>query len=355
MTTLKWSEDCKNALKDVRSDKSETTWAAVTYADNSMEEMVLLATGSGDADELTARLVDDKVVFALLRTHERIDESITTKFVFVNWAGTKTRRMLLARQSVHSGAVLDFFSPFHVDLKCENLAEVSAKIIAELVATASGQKSHVLSHNNASAAAAPAPTPAAAVVEKPKPVPVVAAAAAPVEAKQPSPARKPVSSAPASAAASESGARSKVGIAIDDEAALTAAIASVRNNDSGVNWALVSYVPGAKPDCLTLVGTGSGGVDELLAKLDDQNVYYGLTRHVEVIDKSETVKFAHIALNGAQAPRMLRARIGTHKGAVEAIFRPFHVDLVTDDKRDITERALVDLIGAASGTKSHVK
>lgn len=168
--------------------------------------------------------------------------------------------------------------------------------------------------------------------------------------------RKPAATAAApAAAAAEGGARSKIGIAIDDEAALTAAIASVRRNDSGVNWALVSYVPGAKPDCLTLVGTGSGGVDELLAKLDDQNVYYGLTRHVEVIDKSETVKFAHIALNGAQAPRMLRARIGTHKGAVEAIFRPFHVDLVTDDRRDITERALVDLIGAASGTKSHVK
>jgi hypothetical protein len=192
------------------------------------------------------------------------------------------------------------------------------------------------------------------LLKSPKPVPVVAAAAAPVEACSPAPARKLLLCSRRRCCL-EGGARSKIGIAIDDEAALTAAIASVRKNDSGVNWALVSYVPGAKPDCLTLVGTGSGGVDELLAKIDDQNVYYGLTRHVEVIDKSETVKFAHIALNGAQAPRMLRARIGTHKGAVEAIFRPFHVDLVTDDKRDITERALVDLIGAASGTKSHVK
>jgi hypothetical protein len=352
MTSLKWSVECKSAVKDVRSDKSETTWAAVTYAENSMEDMVLLATGSGDADELKSKLVDDKVVFALLRTHERIDESITTKFVFVNWAGTKTRRMLLARQSVHAGAVLDFFSPYHVDLKCDSLAELSAKIVAELVATASGQKSHVLAADSNTSAVAAAAAAAAPVVDKPKPVttPVAAAAAST------SPVRKPAATAAApAAAAAEGGARSKIGIAIDDEAALTAAIASVRRNDSGVNWALVSYVPGAKPDCLTLVGTGSGGVDELLAKLDDQNVYYGLTRHVEVIDKSETVKFAHIALNGAQAPRMLRARIGTHKGAVEAIFRPFHVDLVTDDRRDITERALVDLIGAASGTKSHVK
>lgn len=351
--TLKWSEECKSALKDVRSDKSETTWAAVTYEENSMEQMTLLATGSGDADELKSRLVDDKVIFALIRTHERIDESITTKFVFVNWAGSKTRRMLLARQSVHSGAVLEFFSPFHVDLKCEASSEISARIVAELVATASGQKSHVLSSPNGHQDAPVAAAAAAAPVEKRKPAPVEstpAPAAAAVAAAAP----RKAAAAPAAAAA-EGGARSKIGIAIDDEAALTAAIASVRQNDSGVNWALVSYVPGAKPDCLTLVGTGSGGVDEMLGKIDDQNVYYGLTRHVEVIDKSETVKFAHVALNGAQAPRMLRARIGTHKGAVESIFRPFHVDLVTDDKRDITERALVDLIGAASGTKSHVK
>jgi hypothetical protein len=169
MTTLKWSEECKNALKDVRSDKSETTWAAVTYAENSMEDMVLLATGSGDADELKSALVDDKVVFALLRTHERIDESITTKFVFVNWAGTKTRRMLLARQSVHSGAVLDFFSPFHVDLKCENRSPNSRPKSSPSSSPPPRVKSRTSSATTMHLLLLlPLLLPAAAVVEKPK-------------------------------------------------------------------------------------------------------------------------------------------------------------------------------------------
>ena len=52
---------------------------------------------------------------------------------------------------------------------------------------------------------------------------------------------------------------------------------------------------------------------------------------------------------------MLKARIGTHKGAVEALFRPYHVDIVTEEIGDVTEAHLLDRISTASGTKSHVK
>jgi hypothetical protein len=262
--------------------------------------------------------------------------------------------MLLARQSVHAGAVSEFFSPFHVDLKTDDASEVSSQSIADLVAFASGQKSHVRAADGSTAPAPAAPSP----VKVAAPVAVTKSADAPVAAAEP----KPVVVKPAAAAkpvsvktAEGAGARSKVGIPIEDEAALTAAIAAVRSNDDATNWVLATYVPGAKPDTLKLAGSGSGGVAELLSKLTDDNVFYGLTRHVEVIDKSETVKFAHVALNAPNAPRMLRARIGTHKGAVEAIFSPYHIDISTDEKADITEQALVDKIAAASGTKSNVK
>jgi hypothetical protein len=261
--------------------------------------------------------------------------------------------MLLARQSVHSGAVLEFFAPFHVDLKTDDFREVTSQSIADLVAFASGQKSHVRA---ADGSTAPAPVVAASPRATPAPA---AAAAAPAAAAPAEP--KPVKVSPAkpvatktSAASGDSGAKSK-GLPIEDEAALTAAIGAVRSNANGTNWVLATYVPGAKPDTLKLVGSGSGGVSELLGKLTDDNVYYGLTRHVEVIDKSETVKFAHIALNSPNAPRMLRARVGTHKGGIEAIFSPWHIDLVTDDKADITEQTLLDRIAQASGTKSNVK
>jgi hypothetical protein len=262
--------------------------------------------------------------------------------------------MLLARQSVHAGAVSEFFSPFHVDLKTDDASEVSSQSIADLVAFASGQKSHVRAADGSTAPAPAAPSPVKAAA--PVAAAVTKSADAPVAAAEPKPVVvKPAKPVSVKAAEGGAGARSKVGIPIEDEAALTAAIAAVRSNDDATNWVLATYVPGLKPDTLKLAGSGSGGVAELLSKLTDDNVFYGLTRHVEVIDKSETVKFAHVALNAPNAPRMLRARIGTHKGAVEAIFSPYHIDISTDEKADITEQALVDKIAAASGTKSNVK
>ena len=73
MTTLKWSEEAKSAVKDVRSDKSETTWAAVTYAENSMEDMVLLATGSYGLGFTACGLPALVVGIALLRAPRDAD------------------------------------------------------------------------------------------------------------------------------------------------------------------------------------------------------------------------------------------------------------------------------------------
>ena len=66
MTTLNWSEECKEAIKDVRKDTSEHTWIAITYDGESMENMTLLARGDGDAEQVKTHLVDDKVIFVLL-------------------------------------------------------------------------------------------------------------------------------------------------------------------------------------------------------------------------------------------------------------------------------------------------
>jgi hypothetical protein len=155
MTSLKFSSEAEDAVKDVRNDDTPTNWVALTYAEGCMflhicdsffciikinislytycyflkllnfwfvfysiakENIVLLATGNGDADELKEKAInvmknvlidrllllllfcrtdkflsfqDDKVVYALVRVKEVIDQSTTIKFVFVNWVGEK--------------------------------------------------------------------------------------------------------------------------------------------------------------------------------------------------------------------------------------------------------------------------
>lgn len=69
------------------------------------------------------------------------------------------------------------------------------------------------------------------------------------------------------ASVANANARSVVGVRVDDEDAVKTAIADVRDNDTDTNWAAASYVPGHKPWTLTLFGSGSGGIDELLGKV----------------------------------------------------------------------------------------
>jgi hypothetical protein len=89
MTQLKWSQECKDALKSVRDDSAGVTLVAATYEGTSQDSVGLLHVGSGDGDALQALLKanTDKIVFALLRTTEKIDNSVTTKFAFVNFQG----------------------------------------------------------------------------------------------------------------------------------------------------------------------------------------------------------------------------------------------------------------------------
>jgi hypothetical protein len=55
----------------------------------------------GDGDSLKALLESnqDKVVFAIVRTTEKIDESVTTKFAFVNFQGPQVRERKRGRVS----------------------------------------------------------------------------------------------------------------------------------------------------------------------------------------------------------------------------------------------------------------
>lgn len=48
-------------------------------------------------------------------------------------------------------------------------------------------------------------------------------------------------------------------------------------------------------------------------------VAYGLLRITEKFDNSDTVKFIYIRWVGESIHRMLRARLGTHSGAVKGM------------------------------------
>jgi hypothetical protein len=91
-TKLNFAPDCESFLKEVRNDAAPKGWALLTYADGSMENIVTVAKGDGNADELATHLDDEKIMFALVRVTEKIDNSTTIKFAHIHFTGPNAKR-----------------------------------------------------------------------------------------------------------------------------------------------------------------------------------------------------------------------------------------------------------------------
>lgn len=135
-------EACREAIAEVRSDASETQWV-VFGAEKPTGGARMLGKGVELAD-MYALLTDTVVAWVLLRRSLLIDESETTKFVFINWIGERIPRMLRARLGTWSGVVQQFMEPYHVDINASTHDEVTEDVITSAIQSAAGVKDHVL-------------------------------------------------------------------------------------------------------------------------------------------------------------------------------------------------------------------
>jgi hypothetical protein len=124
---------------------SLTVRALVGFEGGKGNKLISLGSGSGGLSELLPLLQEDMVGYALLRTTEQIDDSTTVKFVFINWVGPNINRMHRARLGTYRGGITNLFAPYHVDLNCEALNEISEEIIIQRVKEAAGTANKVKS------------------------------------------------------------------------------------------------------------------------------------------------------------------------------------------------------------------
>jgi len=339
--SVTFADGLRQQVNVIRDDNSGVNWVLVGYADPSKPGLVLLAKGSGGADELKSHLASDNVAYGLIRKIEKIDHTDAVKFCYIRWIGKDIPFMQRARLGTQAGDVADFFHPFHTSLDAPELVDVTDENVMRLIQSASGTYQHVLDDAQA-----------ARVHSKP----VVTTSKQPAATSaQP----KPSSAQPRSAAEPKSAPASS---ASDDTvvvgAGIREAIQSVRNDTNLVDWALVTYDHSNgknQSKNLVLVGTGQGGLAELKGKLADNIVGYALYRTTEKVDDSETVKFIFIDWRGPQIHRMQRAILGTHSGAVRQLFHPYHVDLLDVSKQDeVTDEAIMAKVRKAAGTANYV-
>jgi len=309
----------KDGIQELRA--GNINWILYTSDQNKLS---LLGQGNGGTDELVQHLQDDIVAYGLVRLIERVDESDTVKFAFISWVGDNIPRMLRARLGTHSGAVKEFFHPYHVDINATQKSEVSEDIVMDKVKRAAGTAVHVRDTvggpHSTSRYSSTTHTPTSSSQAR----------STPIVAKQ------------------------VQGITIKDEADLRAAIQDVRSDASSTNWAAATY-DGANSSTVVLLGKGSGGVEELISHLRDDIVAYGLVRIVEEFDLSQNVRFVFVNWVGENINRMFRAKLGTHSGAVKEIFSPYHVDLHPTNKSEISADILSEKVRHSMGTAQHVR
>jgi ssRNA-specific RNase YbeY (16S rRNA maturation enzyme) len=314
------------ALKDVRSNDTPTNWVLFTYSESGKNTLDLVGKGSGGVEELKSHLNEAKMAYGLVRVTEKIDNSVTVKFVFIIWCGSKVPFVQKGKMTTHKGSITQLIGQFHTDLNCSELSEVDEHIIMQKVTSASGtavhvkdvQRSEAQTTSSSHALRSSAPKSASSATAKPANVP---------------------------------GSSSVVQFIDEDN--IRAAIKAVRANNDDTDWLLLTYEGNSTK--IYLEASGSHGLDELLSHLKPDHVQYGLFRTTDTVDNTIAVKFVLILWVGEQVPFTRKARITTHKGEVTAFIGQYHVDCSCSNMNEINEDIIRDLVQRASGTAVHVK
>eukprot|EP01114_Cavostelium_apophysatum_P003530 TRINITY_DN1347_c0_g1_i2.p1 TRINITY_DN1347_c0_g1~~TRINITY_DN1347_c0_g1_i2.p1 ORF type:complete len:534 (-),score=115.80 TRINITY_DN1347_c0_g1_i2:72-1511(-) len=302
----------KAALDDVRSDATDTNWCLFSYENPKSNKLTVVGTGSGGLDELVSQLKDDMVGYGLVRRSDKIDDSVTVKFGFIQFVGENTPRMQKARISVHAGSVRKFIGQYHVDISATETNELSDQILAEKIQLTSGSGSRVIDR---------------ATGERTK-----------------------MTSSSSQGSSTPSG-KGATALEFANASELKDAIGEVRKGSA--DWVLFSY-EGNNSNTIVLTAKGTGSADDLLSNLTDEMVGYALVRRSEKIDMTDAIKFVFIRFVGDEVPRMLKARLGTHFGEVTQFFSPYHVSLDVTRKSEISDDIIMNAITSASGTKVNV-
>jgi len=349
-TDLRFSDEerSKQAFSELRSNDNPTNWVLFTYSDTTKNALDFVGSGSAGVDELKGHLSESKTSYGMARVTDKIDNSVTVKFVLIVWVGEKVPFVKKAQVTTHKGSVRSLFGQYHNDVHANVLDEVSESIVISKVRDASGTAHHVKESSNTSS---PSPAtsqpqqqqqPQQQTQQPEKSSPMVRSGAS-----------STASSAPRKEAAGAAPKASSSMVTFAGEDALRASIKSVRADNDPTDWMLMGYE--GNTNALKLVATGQGDLDELITHLKDDQILYGLYRTTDTIDNTVAVKFVLIIWIGESVPIIRKARIATHKGDVTSFLGQYHVDVTCSNLSEINEDIVKDLVQRASGTANLFK
>lgn len=314
--------DVQEALRRVtcKEDKADC-FALFGYEDKNTIKFLLEQDGGLEEAKAIGGFPPNEERYCLLRINHKVEMARTTKFALVNWYPTGLPPMRKSILSTHKGQVKDILRPWHVTLDATDPSDLNHSEIMDKIGFSSGTKVHQTEK---------------AVYSAPKEL----SSSGGLRATQ----AAPTIGAPKSIT-------ENVGLGWLDQGAWEAAIAAVKSDSDPTNWLLIGY---ENPKTLKILGTGSGGVDEMASRLDDTQIYYGYFRVVEQVDKSVTAKFGTLKLMTNNVSPLLRGKVATHAGFIQSLLQPSQVSFDLLDKADISEEIVMAKLGAYTGTRTNV-
>lgn len=119
----------------------------------------------------------------------------------------------------------------------------------------------------------------------------------------------------------------------------------VRNESTETNWLLATYEP--KSSRLKLVGSGSGGWEEMIEDLSDGKIYYGFCRFTI----SGVFRYAYLSWCGEGVQGLLAGQYNNHALDMQRYFQGYHVHHYARNDGDLEESAVVAKLQKSIGAQ----
>jgi len=115
------------------------------------------------------------------------------------------------------------------------------------------------------------------------------------------------------------------------------------------NWCLLGY----EGNTLKPLGKGEGGLTELVAQFQDNEVYYAMLRMIKTDDCGDSVrtKFVFITWVGPSASPLKKGKVNGHKPEVGLLFKGYHIEKAIYERRELIglENEIETLLKKAGG------
>lgn len=320
----------KAALADLRSDSSETKYIVAHHPNVNPNCLELLASGTGDVDEMLTHFDPSQVVYGMVRVEEKFEISTTTKFIFIKQVGEKVGFVKKGRFGIVTSAIKEILGQYHLEIAIDAPDGTSQRDVTTKVAELSNQKSAVIESTEGRVMRG-------------------------FTSSSPNVERKKNTALNYTGGLASTEDVPKTMHRLEATESLRDALKSVRDDKSSTTWVVGEYENGdIKANNLTLVASGDGGLQGITQHFAEDKVAYSLLRVTDVVDGHTTVKFVFISFIGDKVGMVQKAKLATHKGAVQAVFHQFHVDFYISAANDISEVAIKNKVSSASGSANHV-